>query len=83
MKTTLEIPDPVFRRAKSAAAERGIPLREFVTQAVKEKLAGTAHASEKPWMSGFGKLRRFRKETARINRLIEDEFEQIEPEDRL
>lgn len=83
MKTTLEIPDPVFRRAKSAAAERGIPLREFVTQAVKEKLAGAANGSEKSWMDGFGKLRRLRKETARINRLIEEEFEQVEPEDRL
>ena len=38
MKTTLEIPDFVFRRAKAVAAELGIPLREFVTQAVKEKL---------------------------------------------
>ena len=35
MKTTLEIPDAIFRRAKSVAAERGIPLREFVTEAVK------------------------------------------------
>jgi hypothetical protein len=34
-------------------------------------------------MAGFGKLRHLRKETARINRLIEEEFEQIEPEDRL
>ena len=25
MKTTLEIPDPIFRRAKSVAAERGDP----------------------------------------------------------
>jgi hypothetical protein len=83
VKTTLEIPDPIFRRAKSVAAERGIPLREFVTQAVKEKLAGDCTASTKPWMAGFGKLRHLRKETARINRLIEEEFEQIEPEDRL
>jgi len=28
MKTTLEIPDALFRRAKSAAAEQGIPFRE-------------------------------------------------------
>ena len=33
MKTTLEISNPVFRHAKSAAANRGIPLREFVTEA--------------------------------------------------
>lgn len=83
MKTTLEIPDTVFRRAKSAAAERGIPLRQFVTEAVREKLKATSAASDKPWMKTFGKLRDLRKETARINQLIEDEFEQIEAEDRL
>ena len=27
MKTTLEIPDALFRRAKTVAAERGIPFR--------------------------------------------------------
>jgi hypothetical protein len=83
MKTTLEIPDTIFRRAKSAAAERGIPLREFVTQAVKDKLASSAKMTDRPWMAAFGKLRHLRKETARINRVIEEEFEQIEAEDRL
>ncbi|MCL2661501.1 MAG: hypothetical protein FWD64_13415, partial [Acidobacteriaceae bacterium] len=81
MKTTLEIPDAIFRRAKSAAARRGIPLRVFVTEAVNDKL--TAVSNEKPWMDTFGKLRHLRKETARINRIIEEEFEQIEPEDWL
>lgn len=83
MKTTLEIPDPIFRRAKSVAAERGIPLREFVTQAVKEKLAGAGTVSEKPWTKLAGGLRHLHKETERINRIIEEEFEQIEPEDLL
>lgn len=80
MKTTLEIPDPVFRRAKSAAAERGIAFREFVTEAVKEKLAADSKATEKPWLRHMGKLKHLRKETERINRLIEAEFEQIDPE---
>lgn len=83
MKTTLEIPDAVFRRAKSVAARRGIPLRELVTEAVKDKLADADKAADKPWMAAFGKLRRLRKETARINRRIENEFEQVEAEDRL
>jgi hypothetical protein len=83
MKTTLEIPDPIFRSAKSAAAQHGIPLREFVTQAVKDKLATSGKTVEKPWMAAFGKLRHLRKETARINRLMEEEFEQVEAEDRL
>jgi hypothetical protein len=50
MKTTLEIPDAIFRRAK-AAAERGIALRQFVTEAVKDKLAVNAKLAEKPWVS--------------------------------
>lgn len=80
MKTTLEIPDAIFRRAKSVAAERGIPLREFVTQAVKDKLAANVKAGEKPWVKHMGKLKHLRKETARINRLIEEDSEQIDPE---
>jgi hypothetical protein len=83
MKATLEIPDNLFRRAKSAAAERGIPLREFVTEAVKDKLVADAKTTEKPWMTAFGKLRHLRKETSRISRIIEQEFEHIEAEDRL
>jgi hypothetical protein len=83
MKTTLEIPDSIFRRAKSVAAERGIPLRQLVTEAVKEKLAQTRTPSEQPWMTAFGKLRRLRRETAKIDRIIEKEFEQVEAEDQL
>jgi hypothetical protein len=83
MKTTLEIPDTIFRRAKSAAADRGIPLREFVTEAVRDKLVADSKGTAKPWMAAFGKLRHLRRETAKINRKIEEEFEQIEAEDRL
>jgi hypothetical protein len=33
-------------------------------------------------MAAFGKLRHWGKETTKINRLIEEEFEQIEAQDR-
>jgi hypothetical protein len=85
MKTTLEIPDPLFRKAKSRAAERGQSLKELVTEALQEKLAagtGKAVAAEPEWMRGFGKLRRLRKETKRIQARIDEVFEVIEPEDR-
>jgi hypothetical protein len=82
MKTTLEIPDALFRQAKSAAAQQGIPLRALVSEALAEKLRGRG-SSDKPWMRAFGKLRGLRKETARIGRIVEEEFERIEPEDRL
>jgi hypothetical protein len=80
MKTTLEIPDAIFRRAKSAAAQRGIALREFVTEAVKGKLAENAKAAEKPWVKHMGKLRHLHRETERITRLIEEGSEKIDEE---
>ena len=81
MKTTLEIPDPTFRRAKATASALGIPLREFVTQAVEEKLS--KGKSGKPWLECAGELAHLHKETKRIQKLIDEEFEQIEPEDRI
>jgi len=81
MKTTLEIPDVIFRRAKSVAAARKIPLRAFISEAVADKLRAD-NGGGKPWMAAFGKLRHLHRETAEINRRIEAEFEQIEPEDR-
>ena len=80
MKTTLEIPDRIFRRAKSAAAERGVPLREFVTQAVREKLAAESLRPERPWVKHMGKLKHLHEETKRVNRLINENFEKIDTE---
>lgn len=85
MKTTLEIPDSVFRRAKAKAAERGQPLRAFVTEALQEKLLGrpaAAGGNHAPWMKGFGQLRPLHRETAKIQRVIDREFDVVEPEDR-
>ncbi len=85
MKTTIEIPDPLFRKAKSKAAERSQTLKEFVTEALQEKLisnAGQSRLGEPAWMQGFGKLRRLRKETTRIQATIDETFESIEAEDR-
>jgi hypothetical protein len=87
MKTTLEIPDFLFRRAKSVAAERGIPLRQFVTEAVKEKLKTTPQ--EKPWMKHLGKLKHSgghsglkhaEKDRKQIEKRVEETFEHIDRE---
>jgi hypothetical protein len=84
MKTTVEIPDLLFRKAKSKAAERGQTLKEFMTEALADKLMkpGKATPGEPEWMKGFGRLRTLRKETARIQQRIDETFEVIEPEDR-
>ena len=80
MKTTLEIPDTIFRRAKSKAAEQGIPLRKFVTEAVEDKLKAASAPGQKPWMKHMGKLKDLHKETKRINEVIEEAFEGIDSE---
>jgi len=85
VKTTIEIPDRLFRRAKAKAAERGQALRAFVTEALQEKLSSEKarlDGDAPRWMKGFGQLRRLRRETGRIQRVIDREFEVIEPEDR-
>jgi hypothetical protein len=80
VKSALELLDALFRRAKSAAAQRGIPFRELVTEALPEKL--TANGPEqRPWMRSFGRLRALPKESARIDEIIKEEFAGIEPED--
>ena len=84
VKTTLEVPDAVFRKAKATAAARGQSLKAFVTEALQEKLSRRTRgvSQEPPWMRGFGKLRMLGKETARIQDRIDREFEIVEAEDR-
>jgi hypothetical protein len=82
MKTTLEVPDAVFRKAKAKAAERGQSLKDFVTEALQEKLSGrrTGATTHGPaWMRGCGKLRALTKETSRIQSRIDREFEVVDP----
>jgi len=76
VKTTLEIPDVLFRHAKSVAAERGIPLRQLVTEAVQEKLRTTSQ--EKPWMAHLGKLKPLRRGKRQIEKRVEEAFEKID-----
>jgi hypothetical protein len=81
VKTTLEIPDELFRSAKARAAEEGLTLKAYVVAALKAKLKSEGKTEAKPWMKHFGSLSHLRKETRRIEKIIEDEFETINLED--
>jgi hypothetical protein len=41
MRTTLDIPDDLLKRAKIVAVERGATLRELVTDALRRELEGS------------------------------------------
>ena len=82
MKTTLDIPDDLFRAAKATAALRGTTLRQLVTDTLRQGLksgAGKRRGGEPPWMKDFGALSGLSAETRRIQTLIDEEFDQIEP----
>lgn len=85
MKTTLELPDDLFHQVKSTAAQRGVLMKTFITETLKEKLATSASpADPKPWMAYFGCMAKdpeMKEELHRINKLIEDEFGHVDPED--
>jgi hypothetical protein len=84
VKITLEIPEPLFRKAKATAARQGRTLKQLVQEALSEKIARVDGVSrkEKPWMVLAGGLKHLHSENRRIERVIEQEFENIEPEDR-
>ena len=82
MKTTIELPDELLRRAKVAAATRGISLKRLFAEALEQRLRrGGAPSTAPAWKAVAGELAPLRTETRRIGRLIEDEFEQIDAED--
>jgi hypothetical protein len=84
VKTTLEIPELLFRKAKATAARQGRTLKQLVQEALSEKIARLDGRSsqQKPWMELAGALKHLHSENRRIERVIETEFENIEPEDR-
>ena len=52
MKTTFDLPDPLVRQAKALAARQGRPLRDFVAEAIDEKLLQTtSEIADTPAMS--------------------------------
>ena len=84
MKTTVEIPDDLFKRAKVLAAQEGLSMKQLITESLQQRVArrSTETTPEPLWRRAFGAMRAYRKENRRIDKIIEQEFEQIEPEDR-
>jgi hypothetical protein len=76
VKTTVEIPDALFRDAKVAAAQAGIPMKQFLTEAVRDRLRrrGTGPPGAPQWKVAFGGLSELHRENLRLDRLIAREF---------
>jgi hypothetical protein len=78
MKTTLELPDELFRQAKAQASAGGISLKTFVTEALEMKLRAQAPGQRKPWIRHFGTLSHLGSERNKIEQRIAEEFEKVD-----
>lgn len=47
MRTTVEVPDPVFREIKALAARKGSSLKELVLRAIEREIAASRRRSAK------------------------------------
>jgi hypothetical protein len=84
VKTTIELPDELFREAKATAARRGSSLKNFVQDALMEKLARESGAFmlREPaggWPVAPSPLSP--EEARLIDEAIEEAFEQIDPDE--
>ena len=83
VKTTIELPDTLYRKLKSTAAEEGRSIKQILKEAITERLrrGPSAGPSAKPWEAAFGGLKSLHRENLRMERLIEAEFEKIDEEE--
>jgi hypothetical protein len=61
MRTTVDLPDPLFKRVKAEAALRGMKLRDFIQRSLEQSLTGSHKAKRRrvklPLVQGDGKRR--------------------------
>ena len=81
MRTTIDIPDDLFRACKAAAALEGGTLKELVTEALRSYLErrGEAVPARRGWRSVFGSASR--EDVAEIEAIIEADLGQVDPEE--
>ncbi len=81
VKTTVDIPDRLLRRAKASAANDGITLKQLLTEALQQRLGSGGEPAVPSWKALAGELRDLREESRRIDRKISAAFEVIDEDE--
>jgi hypothetical protein len=76
--TTLIIPDELLREAQAEAAGNGLTLQDFVADLLAARLAPKQAPASEAWKEFYGSMNHLHSERAKIETLIEDEFEQVD-----
>ncbi len=84
MKTTVEISEKTLKRAKTLAAAKGLSLEQLVAEAIEDKIGRDEELEkgEPRWMKlygAFAKSEDMRTDTRSIQKIIDEEFERIDP----
>ena len=86
MKTTVEIPEKTLKRARALAATKGLSLEQLVAEAIEDKIGRVEELAkgEPRWIKlygAFAKSEDMRTDTRSIQKIIDEEFEKIDPGD--
>lgn len=83
VKTTFELPRSLLARVKAYAAMRNVPMKTVVEEALEDRVASTRGAilPEPGWKRLFGAFRENQDDTSKIQKIIDEEFSKIDPED--
>lgn len=77
MKTTLEIPDELYRQVKALAALSGRTVKDLVNELLRKTVAeDRATPGERGWRSVFGEAHPA--EVRRVQSIIDDELSRVD-----
>ena len=81
MKTTLDIPDSLLRQVKARSALNGTSMRDFFVEVIEARLEADQRQEGRPrgWLAVFGKAPKGA--SARVQTVIDKEFENVQSED--
>lgn len=79
----IDLPDPLFREVKATAARQGMLLKDYISEALLDKLAKQPTPAAKPWMKFAGIAAadpEMVAELRRIEQIVDENFGRIEEE---
>ena len=82
MKTTLEIPDDLFRQVKVTAAQRSQSMKAFVTEAIRRALQEQGVPGQRElrgWRSVSGRLTL--EQVRDVDETVDRQFGRIDPDE--
>lgn len=81
MRTSVDIPDDLFRRAKVEAARKGKTMKELIVDGLEKQLEESKTETGEPaWMAVFGMLADHKEDVRAAQALIDEEFSRIDLE---